>query len=91
MKRQEDYTTEEIRIRGVCEACRSAILQEEFLRFENDEPELTDLQRLIIYQRYQDLIVLKYPSERWDEVSALFDRLFEEVEEYHKDDSIAYS
>lgn len=91
MKRHEDYTQEELRIMGVCEACRSAILQEEFLRFENEEPELTELQRLIIYQRYQDIVVLKYPSERWEEVSSLFDRLFEAVEEYHKDDSMVYA
>lgn len=89
MKRPEDYTQEELRIKAVCEACRLAIAQEEFLRYENDELPLTELQRVIIYQRYQDLIVLKYPSARWDEVSALFDRLFQEVEEYHRDDAMA--
>ena len=91
MKRPEDYTQEEIRIKAVCEACRLAIAQEEFLRYENDELPLTELQRLIIYQRYQDLVVLKYPSARWNEVSELFDRLFEDIEEYHKDDAMAYT
>lgn len=90
MTRYEDYTQEELRIRGVCEACRLAIAQEEFLRYENEEPELTELQRTIIYQRYQDLVVLKYPSDRWEEVSALFDRLFNELEEYHAQDSLLY-
>lgn len=91
MKRPEDYTTEEQRIMRVCEACRLAIAQEEFLRYENEEPELTDLQRQIIYDRYQDLVVLKYPSDRWEEVSALFDRLFKDIEEYHANDSMAYA
>lgn len=91
MKRPEDYTTEEQRIMAVCEACRLAIAQEEFLRYENEEPELTELQRLIIYQRYQDLVVLKYPSARWEEVSQLFDRLFKDIEEYHADDSLVYA
>lgn len=91
MKRPEDYTTEEQRIMRVCEACRLAIAQEEFLRYENEEPALTELQKTIIYQRYQDIVVLKYPSERWEEVSALFDRLFEDIEEYHTDDSMAYA
>lgn len=91
MKRPEDYTTEERRIMAVCEACRLAIAQEEFLRFENDEPALTKLQREIIYQRYQDTVVLHYPSERWEEVGQLFDRLFADIEEYHKDDAVAYA
>ena len=91
MKRYEDYTTEEQRIMRVCEACRLAIAQEEFLRYENEEPELTDLQKQIIYDRYHDLVVLKYPSARWEEVSQLFDRLFKEIEEYHAEDAVVYS
>lgn len=91
MKRPEDYTTEEQRIMRVCEACRLAIAQEEFLRYENEEPQLTNLQRQIIYDRYHDLVVLKYPSSKWEEVSALFDRLFKEVEEYHANDGLIYA
>lgn len=91
MLTRSEYTQEELRIVGVCEACRSAIMQEEFLRYENDEPELTDLQRLIIYQRYQDLVVLKYPSDRWEEISGLFDRLFMLLEDSHKEDSMLYA
>ena len=91
MKRPEEYTAEEQRIMRVCEACRLAIAQEEFLRYENEEPPLTELQRTIIYDRYHDLVVLKYPSERWEEVSVLFDRLFKDVEEYHADDNMIYA
>ena len=90
MKHHKYYTAEEQKIMRVCEACRLAIAQEEFLRYENEEPPLTELQRTIIYDRYHDLVVLKYPSNRWEEVSALFDRLFKEIEEYHANDSMAY-
>ena len=91
MIRPEDLTQEDQRIMRVCEACRLAIAQEEFLRFENEELPMTDLQRKIIYDRYQDLVVLKYPSERWEEVSNLFDRLFDAIEDYHADDALAYT
>lgn len=91
MKHPEEYTTEEQRIMAVCEACRLAIAQEEFLRYESGGPELTELQKTIIYQKYQDLVVLEYPSARWEEVSQLFDKLFEDIEEYHKDDSMVYA
>lgn len=91
MKRQEDYTQEEQRIMQVCEACRLALIDEDFRRYMNAEPALTNLQRVVIYQRYQDIVVLEYPSERWEEVSATFDKLFQDIEEYHADDAVAYS
>lgn len=91
MIRPEELTQEEQRIMRVCEACRLAIAQEEFLRFENEEPQLTGLQRKIIYDKYSDLVVLNYPSTRWEEVSNLFDRLFDAIEEYHAEDALAYT
>lgn len=91
MKRPEDYTEEERGIMAVCEACYLAIAQEEFLRHESGDSPLTELQMIIIYQRYQDMIVLKYPSERWNEIADMFDALFADVVEGHKEDSLIYA
>lgn len=81
----------EKQIRGMCEACLCAIVGEELRRLEEGQKPLTKLQMTIIYQRYQDKVVLSYPSDKWEEVSALFDRVFDEVENFHKDDALAYS
>ena len=91
MKRLEDYTQEERRVMAVCEACYLAIAQEEFLRYESGDRPLTELQMTIIYQRYQDMVVLKYPSSRWEGVADMFDALYADVVESHKEDSLVYA
>ena len=81
---------DERKVKAVCEACYCAIGSEEVRRYEDGQPPLTDLQQAIIYQRYQDMVVLKYPSECWDEVSDMFDAIYAEVVKEHEMDALAY-
>lgn len=81
----------EKRVKAVCEACYCAIRAEEIRRYEDGQPPLTDLQQSIIYQRYQDMVVLKYPSEHWDKVSDIFDAVYSDVVKCHAEDSLVYA
>lgn len=84
------YTQEEYRILAVCEKGRLAILAEEVRRWEAGMEELSGFQRVIIYQRYRDKVVDKYPSAKWEEISDLYDKLYEENANAHTEDALAY-
>lgn len=84
------YTQEEYRILAVCEKGRLAILEEENRRWEEGMTELSGLQRVIIYQKYRDKVVDRYPSEQWELISDLYDKLYEENANAHTEDALAY-
>ena len=91
MKRPKDYTEEERYVMRICEACRLTIMTEEINRFEDDQTELTPLQKEIIYQRYRDKAAELLKHIEWETVYELFDRLYKDNEEYHQYDSMAYA
>lgn len=88
--RHEDLTQDELLILHLCEAGRLAILTEEVNHYEAEMPPLTSLQKEIIRQRYRDRAVDIFKEVDFERIHEIFDRLYRENEEAHKDDGLAY-
>lgn len=86
----KNHTQDEQKILHICEAGRLAILSEEVRRFEEGMTPMSNLYREIIYQRYRDYATDLFRNKNWEDMYALYDRLYRENEQAHANDYMAH-